>query len=240
MSQALGHPMARGVSYAAVAGVLATIAFTVLHQMISSNIWFTLPVMAPIGAFCGITLYWSFTQLSVPREPRSWFVYHAVHLGVLSALGLTSILVFEPVTTVAALIAANEAPRELTTQALPLIAPFTVLWAAVFSAAWTATWRARAVMLLNCTLLMAALGLNIAILGLVEIPLSAANLVVRLFVMTSALILGFAAIFYALDRHAFDSGSARAPGVRSRTVTLPGVGSRPPQRWDASTSHVRE
>jgi hypothetical protein len=204
--------MPRAVISAAVAGVLATIAFTALHQMISSDIWFALPVMAPVGALCGITLYWSFTQLSVPRGPRTWFVYHAVHLGVLSALGLTSILVFEPVTTVAALVAANEAPRELTAQALPLIVPFTVLWAAVLSAAWTATWRARAVMLLNCTLLMAALGLNIAILGLVEIPVTAANLVVRLFVMTAVLILGFAAFFYALDRIAPDFSSLRAPG----------------------------
>jgi hypothetical protein len=68
------------------------------------------------------------------------------------------------------------------------------------------------VMLLNCTLLMAALGLNIAILGLVEIPLSAANLVVRLFVMTAVLILGFATIFYALDRVAPDFSSLRPPG----------------------------
>jgi hypothetical protein len=226
VDHAAGRAVTRALLSAAVAGVLATVAFTALHDLISSSIWFTLPVMAPIGALCGVLLYWSFARLAVPQRARPWFVYHVAHFGMLGALGVVSIIVFEPVTTVAALIAANEPPRELTARALPLIVPFTLGWAAVFGVAWARTWTARAVLLLTCTVLMAALGTNIAILGLVQIPMAAAHLVGRLFLMNAVLILGFAAIFWLLERRnalAAPPGKSLTPAPRPShpVVTLP-------------------
>lgn len=154
--------------------------FTIVHDLVISDIWDMWVPMVIAGAAAGASLAWAHDRLVDEPTVRSWFGLHAVYVLLLVGLGLWSILVFEPVTTTAALIAADEPPDELIAQALPGTAVFTVLGAAAVTRLVGDGWRAFGPTLVATVVVVATLGLNLSVLGLVSFSGSDALLVAEL------------------------------------------------------------
>ena len=197
-----GAPARAARTYArsgALAGAAAAVGFALVHDLLISDIWATLPVMAVAGASCGLCLGWTYGLLFDKPSISGWLGYTLVYVALFGLLGALSVIVFEPVTTIAALIDANEPPGELIVMALPLTVAFTVVAAAVVSLLFGRGWSHYASILLTLVVLVAFLGLNVSVIGLVDIPAGAVHLVVELFGLVVALAVMFAAAFVALE-----------------------------------------
>ncbi len=161
------------------------------------------------GAVCGTCLTWSYT-LAVPSPTTgSWVRYNLFFLTMFVALGLTSLMAFEPVTTIAALLQAQEPPRALIGRALPVSGLFTLATAALLSVLYRPGWRGAAGLLLTTGVLVLVLGLNISILGLVEVPRAAIGVLVEVLALLTALAAIYVGVVVGLNRSRFGSpGSA--------------------------------
>src|SRR6185295_18224024 len=141
-----------------------------LHQLLINPIWFALPAMLVAGAVCGTCLTWSYS-LAVPAPTvGSWVQYNLFYLIMFIALGLISLIAFEPMTTIAALLQTKEPPRALIGRALPVSGLFTLATAALLTVLYRPGWRGAASLLLTTGVMVLLLGLNISILGLVGVP----------------------------------------------------------------------
>lgn len=192
-----------------LAGAAAALIFTFIHDLFISNIWFMLLPMLFAGAACGFSIAWSYTCLVDQPSLGSWLRYNGLYLVMFVLLSMTSVLVFDPVTTVDALIAANEPADELITQALPMTLLFSLVIAVLLGQLYTRSWRNFAAILVTCLALVLLLGLNISIIGLVNFPSSALYLVAEMFGLILALNLVFVVVFLILERKRFyskDSG----------------------------------
>ena len=128
----------------ALAGAAAAVFFSVVHHVMISDIWYSLPMMAAVGALCGLCLAWTYGSLFEVRSVSNFLRFNLVFLAMFALLGVASVLVFEPVETMAALIEANEPPIALIWRAMPMTVAFTLGTAgAVERAFWapTAVWR---------------------------------------------------------------------------------------------------
>jgi len=184
----------------AIAGALSALSFAVIHYIFISDIWFSLIMMMIAGALCGMCIGWSYALLVKIPTIGSWWRYNMLYVALLALLGATSILVFEPTTTMAALIAANAPPDQLIGQALPLTAVFTLLAAILISLMYRSSWRHFGVVLLNCVVLILLLGLNVSVLGFVTIPRGSLYLVMEFFGLILAINVIYSALFTALER----------------------------------------
>ena len=191
---------ARAARSGAVAGAGAAFVFVVVHHVFISNIWFSLPVLVVAGALCGVCLGWSYALVVDRPTPGSWFAYNAGYVVLLFALGAVSLLAFEPQATIAALVAADEPPGDLIAEALPMIATFTVLGAAVIGAVYARRLREWLAILLTAVVLVALLGLNVSVIGLVDIPTASWYLIAELLGLIVVLAAVFAVVFAALER----------------------------------------
>jgi hypothetical protein len=126
-------------------------------------------------------------------------------------LGGVSVLVFEPVTTIAALVAANAPPDHLFRQAMPLTIVFTLLMAAAIGKLYARNWSHYAAILLTCSVLVMLLGLNVSAIGLVSIPRSSLYLIVELMGLIVALNIAFAVVFAGLERRTFSAALTACP-----------------------------
>ncbi|RME84459.1 MAG: hypothetical protein D6775_05400 [Caldilineae bacterium] len=161
----------RFIRSSAIAGVVAVLVFTVAHQIFINNIWFSFPIMAAAGAVCGLCLGWSYRLLFERPSAKSWLSYNLFYDALFLLLAVASVLLFEPVITMEALLAGGPPPSELTVQALPLTALFTVLAAGIGGLIFGGRrWMQFGALLLTSILLMALLGMNVSIIGLVAIP----------------------------------------------------------------------
>jgi hypothetical protein len=115
-------------------------------------------------------------------------------------LGAVSVLVFEPVTTIMALVVANEPPDELIGQAMPMTIVFTLATAILLSWRYGRNWLHYIAILLTCTLLVLLLGLNVSVIGLVSIPGSSLYLIAEMFGLILTINLAYVAVFIALER----------------------------------------
>jgi hypothetical protein len=176
------------VAMGTVAGVLSTLAFTILHQVLIVPIWFALPAMLGAGALCGACLAWSYALVVHRRTIGTWLQYNAAYLAIIVALGLTSLAVFEPVTTIEALLQSKQPPRELIGRALPVTGAFTLVAVALLGGLYRPGWRGAAGILVTAVVIVVLLGLNISALGLVAIPRSAVGVVAE--VLALLLVLG--------------------------------------------------
>ncbi len=171
----------RAASLGALAGGVSTIVFTIVHDLLISNIWFMLLPMLVAGALCGALLSWSYGLLVAAPSGRSWLAYNLIHLGLLILLGLVSLLLLEPVTTMAALAASGEMPGDLFGQALPMTAVYTVLMAGLITMGYGYSWKKFGAVLLTSVTLVLLLGHNVFILGLIDIPRGSFYLVGKMF-----------------------------------------------------------
>jgi hypothetical protein len=192
----------------AVAGALSAVAFAIIHDVFISDIWFSLIMMMVAAAVCGVCIGWSYGLLVEAPSTGSWLGYNVLYVARFVLLGAASVLVFEPVTTIAALVAANEPPGELIRQAMPMTVVFTLASAALLSLLYGRSWSRFGAILLTCIVLVLLLGLNVSVIGLVAIPRGSLYLVAELFGLILAINVVYVAVFIALERQSLVGGSA--------------------------------
>jgi hypothetical protein len=184
----------------AVAGVASTVGFAVIHDLLISDIWQMLPIMALAGALCGLCIAWSYGMVSERASISSWLVYNLAHVGMLGLLGTISIVVFEPITTMAAVIEANESPTALIMTAMPLTVAVALLASATLSAMYGRRWSHHAAIFTTVAVVVLFLGLNVSAIGLVDIPTDATLLIAEIFGLILGLAVLYAAVFIGLER----------------------------------------
>lgn len=189
-----------GLRSGALAGAVSALAFTALHDVIISDIWFSLVPMMAAGALCGLCVAWTYARLFDRPTLIGWIAYNLLYVLLFVLLGGGSVLLFEPVTTMAAVLAANAAPRDLIVQALPFTAAFTIACAALISFVWARTLLDVVAVGVTCVVLVTFLGLNVSALGLVALPRSAAFLVAELLILILVLNLVYMVVFWYLER----------------------------------------
>lgn len=189
--------MARLVVPGLVAGALAPVAFAAVHALIISDIWYSLVAMMVAGAACGAMIGWSYGRLFEPSI-RSWLGYNASYVIALAVLGLVSVVVFEPRMTMAELLTTDGPPTELIGTALPVTILFTLGAALILSVLFGRRLAAFGAILVTCSVLVALLGLNISVIGLIQIPTDSLYLIAELFGLIVALAGSFALVVIAL------------------------------------------
>lgn len=183
-----------------VAGVVATVGFTLLHDLLISDIWAMLPIMAVAGAICGAALGWSYALLFAAPSLQSWLGYNTVYLVMFGMLGALSVAVFEPVTTMAAILERGGPVDDLIVQALPFTLAFTLVTAVLISLLFGRGWRQLGTVLATSSVLMLFLGLNVSAIGLVEFTDGSPYLVAELFGLVAAIGVMFTVVVLALQR----------------------------------------
>jgi hypothetical protein len=182
-----------------IAGAISAFSFTIIHDLFISNIWHSLPVMLMAGAICGLCLGWTYGLLFKAPSLKSWLKYNALYVSMFALIGGVSVLVFEPVATIPALVAANSPPDDLIKQAMPMTIISTLLMAAVLIKLYARTWLHYGSILLTCCVLVLLLGLNVSVIGLVEFPRSSIFLIVEMFGLIIALNAVFAVVLAGLE-----------------------------------------
>jgi len=168
------------------------------------------------GAVCGTCLTWSYTLLVPAPTAGNWVRYNLLYLVMFVALGLTSLIAFEPVTTIAALLQANEPPRALIGRALPVSGLFTLATAALLTVLYRPGWRGAASLLLTTGVMVLLLGLNISILGLVGVPRAALGVLAEVLALLMALAAIYVGVVLGLNRSRFGSSGRATPPSSSR------------------------
>ena len=185
----------------AIAGALSSVSFALIHQLFISNIWYSIVAMMVAGALCGLFLAWSYGILTTTPSVTSWIQYNGLYLAILGLLGLTSFLAFQPITTIAALLREDGPPDELFGQALPITIAFTIATAVALALLYRRGWRGFGASLLASTVLVTFLGLNVSVIGLVDIPRGSLYLVLELFALVFAIMFVYVALFILLERN---------------------------------------
>lgn len=203
----------RSISGAA-AGVASALAFTVIHDIFISDIWFAAPMMLLAGALCGLCIGWSYGRLVDRPSIGSWIRYNVLYVAMLMLLGAASVIIFEPIVSMAALMALNGPPNELIRQALPMTMVFTIASSGVIGLLYERSWRHYGVVLLTSTVLVLLLGLNVSVLGLVSIPRGSFYLVAEFLGLIVVLNAVFVAVFIGLER---PSMAAKTGSLRPET-----------------------
>ena len=181
----------------AAAGALAALTFATVHALWITDIWFSLVPMLVAGAVCGATIGWSYGRLFEPSI-RTWLGYNASYVIALAVLGLVSVAAFEPRTTMAELLTLDGPPADLIGDAFPLTIVFTLGIAVILSVLFGRTLAAFGAILVTCSVITALLGLDVSLIGMVQIPTSSLYLVVELAGLIVVLAGSFAAVVIAL------------------------------------------
>lgn len=202
-----GRPVRSG----AVAGAVAALAFAAVHAVFISDIWFSALPMAVAGAGCGACLAWTHTRVVAVPSIRSWVGFNLMFVLLFGLLGAASVAVFEPQSTIAALIAADEPPGELIARAMPLTAGFTLAATGLVLWLYGNGWRDLGPILVTTVVLVVTLGLNVSVIGLVDIPVGSLHLIAELYGLIVVLAAVHTAVFAALEQHALGqaAGSSR-------------------------------
>ena len=189
------HPSLAG----AAAGTVTVLGFTVLHQILISDIWFSFIPMVIAGVACGASLAWSYDLQFRPAARRTWWGFIAMHTLLLLGLGWMSVLLFDPVVPMAVLIAANEPPSDLIAQAMPLTVAFILGVAALPSLLWGRGAKELASNTVTALLLILLLGLNVSVLGLVDMAGGSISVVVEFLALLVVIMVGYGLVFQLLE-----------------------------------------
>jgi hypothetical protein len=192
-----GRRRARLVAPGAVAGALAALVFAAVHAIWIMDIWSSVAAMMVAGALCGATIAWSYGRLFEPSV-RTWLGYNASYVIAFAVLGLVSVAVFEPRTTMAQLFTLDGPPVDLIGDALPLTVAFTLGTALILGVLFGRTPAAFGAILVTTSVLVVLLGLDVSIIGLVRIPTESLYLVVELAALIVVLAGSFAALVVVL------------------------------------------
>lgn len=192
----------------AVAGAVSAVVFALIHHLLISDIWFSVLPMMIAGAICGLAVGWTYGLLFRVPTKTSWVGYNLLYVAMFGLLGATSMLVYEPVTTMAAVIAANAPPNDLFAQAMPLTVVFAVAMSLLVTLLYGRSWRHFVAILLTCVILVLLLGMNVSAIGLVYIPSGSAYLIAELFGLIVVLNLVYVVVFIAIERKRFNTRGA--------------------------------
>jgi hypothetical protein len=198
-----GRPAAGGghwLTSGAMAGATSAFLFTIIHAIFITGIWSMLAFLLLAGALCGACLGWCYSLMVRRPSLKSWLAYNLLFDAMLVLLGLTSVLIFKPVTTMAELIALNGPPEALISQALPMTAVFTLIMAAIISLIYGFTWSRLGAALLTSATLVSLLGLNVSVIGLVAIPRGSWYLVGEMLALILVLNAALVIVFATLER----------------------------------------
>jgi hypothetical protein len=200
------------VASGALAGALSALTFCLVHQLLISAIWFATVGMLFAGAISGACIAWSYALVVKNRTVRSWFRYNMVYVIILVVLGIVSLAVFEPVTTIAELLKSNKPPRALIGQALPVTILFTVCSAGLLILLNRPGWLGGVAILVTTLVIVLFLGLNISILGLVFIAKSSLYVIWEVVALIVVLALVYAVAMAYLWRVALRPNEHEQPG----------------------------
>ena len=189
----------RFIRSGALGGAASALVFAGIHAILISDIWFSTIPMMVAGAACGLCVAWTYGLLFVSPSVASWVTYNTFYLAMFLLLGAASVAFLDPVTTIAAVIAANEPPTHLFAEAMPLTLFFLVAVSALLGVLFARNWRHYTAILITCTVLVTLLGLNVSVIGLVSVPSSSLYLVLELFGLIVVLNAIYAAVFVALE-----------------------------------------
>ena len=184
----------------AFAGAVSTLVFTIVHDIFISDIWSMITPMLVAGAMCGALVSWSYGLLVAAPSLRGWLGYNLVYVALFGMMGAVSVLLFEPVTTMAAVVTLNCPPTPLIEQAMPMTVLFTLCMAVLITVLFGRTLSQFLAVLLTCVVLVTLLGLNVSVIGLVEIPSGSLFVVAELFGPIVALNAVYAVVFVVLER----------------------------------------
>lgn len=183
----------------AIAGASSVLMFTIVHDLTISNIWPMLGPMVVAGMMCGSCITWTYGRLFGRQSVGTWIGYNAVFLAMFAALAVASVMLFEPVTTMAAISAQGGPVDELIVKALPLTGVFTLVATGLLGAAFARRRSDYLRLLLTVTVLVLFLGLNVSVLGLVGFSGDSILPVVAFFGLIVLLDAVFAAVFIGLQ-----------------------------------------
>ena len=184
----------------AIAGFVSTLIFTIVHQILITDIWFSFFIMAAAGIISGIAIAGSYGKIIKTPSIKNWLGYNFIFIFMFVLIALCSILVFEPVTTAAEVIQAKIRPDELIKRALPLSGIFTASFSLIMGFIFGKKVIDYLLILLTNSILMIFLGLNVSIIGLVKIPSSFIYLVFELFALIITIFVVYAGVFIILER----------------------------------------
>jgi hypothetical protein len=119
---------------------------------------------------------------------------------MLGLLGMASVLIFDPVTTMAEIMALNGPPTELIDQAMPMTIVFSLGMAVLITVCYGPSVTKFFAVLLTCTMLVALLGLNVSAIGLVDFPSGSLLVIAELFGLIVALNVVYLTVYVVLDR----------------------------------------
>ena len=183
----------------AVAGVVSALAFTVIHDVLISDIWFAALIMMIAGALCGLCIGWSYSRLVDKPSIGSWLGYNLLYVAMLMLLGTASVIFFDPIVSMTVLMASNGPPDDLIRQALPMTLVFTLAASIAISLFYKRSWQNFGTILLTSTVLILLLGLNVSALGLVSIPQRELYLVAEFLGLIMLINVVFVLVFLALE-----------------------------------------
>ena len=204
-----------------IAGAISAYSFALIHGRFISNIMFSLPALLIAGAICGLCLGWTYGLLFKTPSLHTWLQYNALYVGMFVLIGCVSVLVYEPVTTLAAVMASDAPPDDLFRLAMPMTILATLVMTAIIGRLYARRLAHYAAILLTCTVLVLLLGLNVSVIGLIAIPRSSIYLIGELAGLILALNLVFAFVFAGLEWKTFFAGANR-PGLQPGKPEHPG------------------
>jgi hypothetical protein len=178
------------VTVGALAGMISMVVFAWVHALTISDIWFSLPLMSGAGAVVGSVLAWNFRVLRNPASAERWLAYTGAYLGLLGCLAVTSLLVFDPTTSSALLFGVfgmQEADR-LFGEALALTAGFTFLAAILMTVLFGRVWWHIVPSLATTALVMATLGSNVVIIGMIDLDETAVTALAEFLGLTALIV----------------------------------------------------
>lgn len=176
-----------GLTAGGLAGVISVLVFTVLHQVFISAIWWMFPIMAVAGAACGLALYWCYTELVPEPSWRSWWGYTTSFILMFGLLALASLIVYEPIITMAEVLESSGGNPIPMSETLALMVPFTLVWAGLLTWFYKAGLRGFRAASIAIAVLMLLLGFNLSTVGLVDVPTEGWILLAEFFGYVTAL-----------------------------------------------------
>ena len=184
----------------AIAGLVSTIIFTIVHQILITDIWFSFFIMAVAGIVSGISIAGSYGKIINTPSLKNWLGYNFIYILMFILLAVMSIIIFEPVTTAAEIMQAKTRPDELIKRAIPLSEIFTISFSLIMGFLFGKKIIDYIIILLTNSVLMIILGLNVSIIGLVKIPSGFFYLVFELFALIITIFIVYAGVFIIFER----------------------------------------
>lgn len=184
----------------AIAGFVSTLIFTIVHQILITDIWFSFLIMSGAGIISGIAIAGSYGKVVKVPSLKNWLGYNFIFIFMFILLAVCSIIFFEPVTTAAEVMQAKTRPDELIKKALPLSEIFTISFSIIMGFLFGNKIIDYILILLTNSVLIAILGLNVSIIGLVKIPSGSIYLLFELFALIFTIFIVYAGVFIILER----------------------------------------